>query len=108
MPQITARAGVHRTDQLETRRIFGLARGARNRDPAGLERLAQGFEHLAVEFRQLVQKQHAVVRERYFAGARVAASADQRDAGSRVVRSAKRALLPVFKTKPARAERGER
>src|SRR2546421_496133 len=80
MPQIAARAGVHRADQLKSRRILGLARGARNRDPAGLERLAQGFEHLAVEFRQLVQKQNAVVRERYFAGTRGAAPADQRDA----------------------------
>src|SRR5256885_3478158 len=68
MSQIAARAGVHRADKLEARRILGLARGARNRDSAGLERLAQGFEHLAVEFRQLVQKQHAVVRERYSPG----------------------------------------
>src|SRR5437879_6754380 len=101
MAEISAGAGVHRTDQLESRRILGLARGARNGDAAGFERLAQGFEYLAVEFRQLVQKQHAVVRQRYFAGARVAASTDQRDAGSRVVRSAERAPFPVFAAKAA-------
>src|SRR5712691_1275890 len=79
MSQIPARTGIHCADQLEARRIFGLAGGARDGDAAGFERLAQRFEHPAVELRQLVQKQHAVVREGYFAGARVASSADQRD-----------------------------
>src|SRR5258706_8292223 len=101
MSEVPAGTGVHRTDQLEARRILGLARGARNGDAAGLERFAQGFEYLAVEFGQLVQEQHAVVRERYLAGARVAAPADQRDAGSRVVRRAERALFPVFGAKAA-------
>src|SRR5712691_8518967 len=101
MSQVSAGTGVHCADQLESRGILGLARGARNGDAAGLERFAQRFEHLPVELRQLVQKQHAVVRQRYFAGARIAASADQRDAGSRVVGSAERALFPVFKAKSA-------
>src|SRR5438874_10856765 len=101
MPQIAAGAGVHRTDQLESRRILGLACRARNRDAAGFERFAQGFEYLAVEFRQLVQKQHAVVRQRSFAGARIAAASDQRNAGSRVVRSAEWAPFPVFEAKAA-------
>ncbi len=38
--------------------------GARDRDLAGLERLAQRVERLRLEFRQFVEEQHAVVRER--------------------------------------------
>src|SRR5712691_3440821 len=41
MPQISARTGIHCADQLEARRIFGLAGGARDGDAAGFERLAQ-------------------------------------------------------------------
>src|SRR5712692_9192486 len=63
MSQIPARARIHCADQLEARRILGLAGGARAGDAAGFERFAQRFEHPAVELRQLVQKQHAVVRK---------------------------------------------
>ena len=42
--------------------------GARDHRLAGLERLAQRIEHLRVEFRQLVEKQHAEMGERRFAG----------------------------------------
>ena len=42
-------------------------RGARDADVTGFERLAQHFQHLAIEFRQLVEKQHAVMRQRNFA-----------------------------------------
>ena len=37
---------------------------ARDGDLADLERLAQRVERLRLEFRQLVEKEHAVMRER--------------------------------------------
>ena len=63
---------------------------------AGLERLAQHLEHAPIPFRQLVEEQHAVMRERDLAGARIAAAADERDAARRVMRRAKRALAPAL------------
>ena len=51
--------------------------GAHDRDLAGLQRLAQRIEHLRLEFRQLVEKQHAVMGERDFARPRMQAAADQ-------------------------------
>jgi len=60
--EVAAGAGVHRRHQLETGREIGLAAGAGDVDAAGFQRLAQGFEHTAVELRQFVEKQNAVVR----------------------------------------------
>jgi hypothetical protein len=40
---------------------------ARNRHLAGFERLAQRIEHLRLEFRKLVEKQHAMMRQRNLA-----------------------------------------
>ena len=45
--------------------------GAGDRDLAGLERLAQRIQHLRLEFGQLVEKQHAIMRERYLSGPRL-------------------------------------
>ena len=63
-------------------------------DAAGLEGFAQHFEHVAVELGQLVEEQHAVMRERDLSGPRHRAAADQRDRRCRVVRRAERARLP--------------
>src|SRR3954465_15841230 len=41
--EVPAGAGIHGRDKLEVRRELGLACGARDRDTAGLERLAQGL-----------------------------------------------------------------
>ena len=68
--QVAAVARIHRGDELEARRKIGLARGARNGDASRLERLAQHLEDVAAEFRQLVEEEYAVVRERDLAGAR--------------------------------------
>jgi hypothetical protein len=51
--------------------------GARDRDAAGFQRLAQDFEHAALELGQFVEEQHAVMGQRDFAGAWIAAAADQ-------------------------------
>ena len=48
-------------------------------DDARFERLAQHFQRVPVPFGQLVEEQHAVVRERDLARARLGAAADQRD-----------------------------
>ena len=64
--------------------------GAGDRDFAGLERLAQRFERLRLEFRQLVEKQHALMGERDFARPRAHAAADQRRHAGGMVRRAER------------------
>ena len=46
-----------------------MAVGARDADPASFERLAQGFERGAVELREFVEEQDALMRERNLARA---------------------------------------
>ena len=102
--EVAARAGVHRRDELEARGKIRLARGARDGDAARFERLAQHLEHVAAEFRQLVEEEHAVVRERDLARARRRAAAHERHAGGGVVRRAERAHAEALRreTRPAR------
>ncbi len=64
--------------------------GARDRDLAGLERLAQRIEHLRLELGKLVEKQHAMMRERDLARPRAQAAADQRRHAGRMMRAAER------------------
>ena len=71
---MAAGAGIHGADQLEAGGEIHLSGGPADGDVAGLQRLAQGVEHLALELRQLVEKQHSVVGQRDLAGSRVAAS----------------------------------
>ena len=65
---VAAAARVHRRDQLHARGINDAVIGARHRDLAGLQRLAQAVERLGVEFGQFVEKQHALMGERDFSG----------------------------------------
>ena len=74
---MAAAAGVHRRDQHEARRIGDAMVGARYRDLAVLERLAQRIQHPRIEFRQLIQKQHALMRQLDFAGPGAQAAARQ-------------------------------
>jgi hypothetical protein len=46
-----ARARIHRRDQLEFGRKFGLTGGSGDMNDTRFEWLAQSFQHLAVEFR---------------------------------------------------------
>ena len=90
---MTAATRVHRRDQLEAGGVGDVVVGARDRDPAGLERLAQRFEDRAAELRQFVEEEHALVRERDLARPGMHAAADHgRDRG-RVMRAAKRPAL---------------
>jgi hypothetical protein len=66
---------------------------ARDGDVAYLERLTQRFQDAAMELRQLVQEQHALVRERHLARARVRTATDHGGNRSGVVRATKRPLL---------------
>ena len=72
-----ARAGVHAGHQHEAGLVLRLAADAGHRYHTIFERLAQGFEGIAAELRQLVQEQHAVVGQADLAGACVGASADE-------------------------------
>ena len=65
---------------------------AHDADEAVLERLAHGLERGAVVFRQLVEEEHAVVREADLAGLGFAAAADESDRADRVMRRAERTL----------------
>jgi hypothetical protein len=89
---VAAGAGIHRGDQLEFGRKFGMAGGAGNMHTAGFQRLAQGFQHLAVELGQFIEKQDALMGQADFAGARWIAAADQRHRRGGVMRAAKHAL----------------
>jgi hypothetical protein len=61
--EIATGTRIHRGDELEPRRKDGLPRRPRNMDFAVLEGLAQYLQDAAIEFRQLIQKQYAAVRE---------------------------------------------
>ena len=108
MAEPAAGAGIHRGDELELGGKRALPRRARDVDHAGLERLAQHFEHAAIPFGQLVEEQHAVMRERDLAGPRIAAAADERHGARRVMRRAKRAHAPARRREAAGERRDRR
>jgi cob(I)alamin adenosyltransferase len=59
---------------------------------SGLERLAQRVEHLRIEFRKLVEEQHAEMGKRRFAWPRSRAAADQCSHARRMVRRTERSV----------------
>lgn len=69
---ISARAGIHGGHQHEAGRIVNGVAGARHRDVAVFERLAEHFKHAAAEFGQLVQKEHTARGQAHLAGLRLA------------------------------------
>ena len=90
LARAAAAARVHGGDQHEARRIGDAVVGARDRDLAALERLAQRVEHARIELGEFVEKQHAAVRERDLARLGAQAAADQRRHAGRVMRRAER------------------
>ncbi len=78
-----------------------MAGGAGNVNAPRFERLAQGFQHLAIEFGQLVEKQDSLVRQADLARARRVAAADQRNRRCSVVRLAVGAQGEGFRLKLA-------
>src|SRR2546425_13149277 len=75
--EVAAGARIHRRREHEPRRIREAHGGARDGYDAVLHRLAQHLEHVLAELGQLVQEQHAAVRETYLPRPRVRAAADQ-------------------------------
>src|SRR6202043_4273492 len=82
---------IHCCRQHEARWKTNGKRSAGNRHSAVFERLAHHFEHVALKFRQLVEKQDAVVPERNFSGPGHRSAADQPRVADRVMGCAKRA-----------------
>jgi hypothetical protein len=66
--------------------------GARDHRLARFERLAQRIEHLRIELGQLVEKQHAEMGKRRFAGTRPRAAADQSRHARRMMRRTEGAI----------------
>src|SRR6266545_6246199 len=81
---------VDRPDQLEAGREDRLAAGARDGDVAVLERLAERLERGPRELRELVEEEHAVVREARLPGSRPGPAADDRRRRGAVVRRPER------------------
>src|SRR5690606_26214419 len=83
---VTARARVHRRDQEEARGERYRAAGARDRERTGLQRLTHRLECVRGELRELVQEQHAAVRERDLTGTDLRAATDEAGVRDGVVR----------------------
>ena len=101
----TARAEIHRPDQLEPRRKAHAARRARDDELAVLERLAQRLECGTLELRELVEQQHAAMREARLTRAQPRSAADDRRRRRAVVRRAKRRVADQRMVRDRRAPR---
>lgn len=86
--EIAAGAWVHGSHQHEPAGEIHAAGGAGYGDNPAFERLAQGFECATRKLRQLIEEQHAVVRQGYFTGGDIRAATHQPYVGNRVVRGA--------------------
>ena len=86
IPTGAARAEIHRGDELEARREDGPPGHAGHADDAVLERLAQRLERGPLELRELVEHEHAPVREARLTRPRPRPAADERRDGRAVVR----------------------
>src|SRR6188508_1985421 len=105
--EMTAGARIHRRDQLEACWKLCLSRRSRNGDQPRFERLAERLERAAAEFRQLVEKQYAVVCERDLAGPRHRSAAYESDRGGAVVGSAKAAASPLIGAMTTTSQRAD-
>ena len=91
-PAVAARAGVHRRHKHESSGIGGGCRGTADGDHTILQRLPQRLQHIALKFRQFVQKQHAKMREACFTRHCVRAASNERRRGCTMVRRTERAF----------------
>ena len=90
VPVPPALARVHRAHQHKPARERQRPRDARHRHHPVLKRLAQHLQRVAPELRQLVEKEHTVMRKADLPRARRCAAAGQPRGGHRVVRRAER------------------
>ena len=86
---VPARAWIHRRHQHETRGEITGRRGSGDRDVPIFKWLTHHLQHVAAEFRELVQEEHAAVRERDLPRLRVRATTEQSTVAHRVVRRTK-------------------
>ena len=84
---------IHGRDQNEFGRKGTTAVGAGDGDAPGFQRLAQDLKHIALEFRQFIQKQHSVVCPADLARHRILAAADQPHVAGGMMRSDERAAV---------------
>ena len=88
--QMAAATWVHSRDELDVGGKGHVRIGARNIDPACLERLSQRIEHGTLEFRKFIEEQDAEMREADLAWLDPQPSASERCHARRMVRRAKR------------------
>ena len=86
----SVRRRVHRRHQHELRGKGHRPGSARNGHPPFFQRLAHGFQNAALELRQFVQKQNAVVGERDFTGSRIDVAPQQTRVAGGMMGRAKR------------------
>src|SRR5690348_3327278 len=72
-----ARTGIHGGREHEAGREIHGKSGAGDGDNAVFEGLPEDFENIALEFREFVEKENAIMTERDFAGTRDGAAADE-------------------------------
>jgi len=89
---VAAGAGVHRADEHHLGRERHRALRPADHHRAVLQRLAQHFQAILAELGQLVEEQHAAVRQRDLTRARPASPADEPGVRDGVVRGAEGAL----------------
>lgn len=105
--QVAAGAGIHGSHKHHPRGIGQGKQGTGDGDPAIFQRLAQDFQHVFFEFRQLVQEKYPVVGQRNFTRLGSRTAADETDVGDRVVgraEGAHRQQGPFFVEHAADAE----
>src|SRR4029453_171578 len=88
--KVTARTRIHRRYQHELAWKRDAAGGTRHRNASILQRLAHHFEGRAVEFRQLIEKEHAIMSNAHFTRIRNRATSEQPDIANRVMRRTER------------------
>ncbi len=79
---MSTRTGVHRGDELEAGRQDDRAGSPDDGHPPVFERLPEGLEHVAAEFGQLVEEEHALVRPGHLAGCQERPAADHAGVGT--------------------------
>ena len=88
VPVVTAGAWVHCRNKHKIGRIGYGGHRPRDRDLPGLQRLAEDFEHSALELRQFIQKQDPVMGQTDLPGPRYLAPSDEGNVRDRMVRRA--------------------
>src|SRR6058998_2095223 len=86
--KIAAWTGIHRRNEHQLRWKSEAACRARHGDLPVFERLAHYFQRRSLKLGQLIEKEHAVVRDAYFTGIRKRAAAEQPNVADGVMRVA--------------------